>query len=106
MTFVVKSDILGVSCSNGVLKMIEKTDLMMVKAGLKKHVGHKVRLTSKKGRKKAVVRRGTIENLYPSIFTVRLDNLPEDNTEQRCVSFSYADILTKNVEIAIYKPQA
>ncbi|MBQ4159824.1 MAG: Veg family protein [Clostridia bacterium] len=85
--------------------MIEKTDLMMVKAGLQKHVGKKIRLTAKKGRKRAVVRRGTIENLYPSIFTIRLDNLPEDETEQRCVSFSYADVLTKNVEIAIYKTQ-
>lgn len=85
--------------------MIEKTDLMMVKASLQKHVGQKVRLTSKKGRKKSVIRRGRIENLYPCIFTVRLDNLPDDNAEQRCVSFSYADILTKNVEIAIYKPQ-
>ena len=86
--------------------MIEKNDLLMVKAGLEKHVGKKVRLTSKKGRKRAMIRRGTIENLYPSIFTVRLDNLPEDDAEQRCVSFSYADVLTKNVEIAIYKTQA
>ncbi len=86
--------------------MIEKTDLMMVKNSLQKHVGKKIRLTSKKGRKRAVVRRGTIENLYPSIFTVRLENLPEDNAEQRCVSFSYADVLTKSVEIVIYKTQA
>ena len=106
MTFGEKSGILMSLCSIGVSEMIEKTDLMMVKAGLQKHVGKKIRLTAKKGRKRAVVRRGTIENLYPSIFTIRLDNLPEDETEQRCVSFSYADVLTKNVEIAIYKTQA
>lgn len=83
--------------------MIEKNDLALVKRSLQKNIGRKVRLTSKKGRKSAVVRRGTIENIYPSIFTVRLDKLSEEDTETRCVSYSYADVLTKAVEIAMYK---
>lgn len=83
--------------------MIERNDLVLVKKSLQKNIGRKVRLTSKKGRKSAVVRRGTIESIYPSIFTVRLDKLPDDEGETRCVSYSYADILTKTVEIAMYK---
>lgn len=84
--------------------MIEKSDLMQVKRSLQSHIGKKVRLTSKKGRKKAVVRQGVIESTYPSIFTIRLDNLPDDISENRRVSFSYTDVLTKSVEIVIYKP--
>ncbi len=83
--------------------MIERSDLAQVKKSLQNNIGRKVRLTSKKGRKSAVVRRGVIENIYPSIFTVRLDRINEEDTESRCVSFSYTDVLTKTVEIAMYK---
>lgn len=83
--------------------VIERNDLAMVKRSLQKNIGRKVRLTSKKGRKSAVVRRGVIESIYPSIFTVRLDALPDDIGENRCVSYSYTDVLTKAVEIAMYK---
>lgn len=86
------------------MAVIEKNDLLMVKRSLQNHIGKKVRLTSKKGRKKAVVRQGVIESTYPSIFTIRLDNLPDDISENRRVSFSYTDVLTKSVEIVIYKP--
>ena len=84
--------------------MIEKNDLLLVKRSLQNHIGKKVRLTSKKGRKKAVVRLGIIESTYPSIFTVKLDNLPEDDSENRRVSFSYTDVLTRSVELVVYKP--
>lgn len=83
--------------------MIEKNDLAVVKRSLQKNIGRKVRLTSKKGRKSAVVRRGTIENIYPSIFTVRLEKLSEEDSDNRYVSFSYTDVLTKTVEIVMYK---
>lgn len=82
--------------------MIEKNDLMLVKRNLQKHIGKRVRLTSKKGRKKAVVRLGVIESTYPSIFIVRLDSLPDDIGENRRVSFSYTDVLTRSVELVVY----
>lgn len=86
--------------------MIEKSDIALVKKSLQKNIGRKVRLTSKKGRKSTIVRRGIIESTYPSIFTVRLDCSQEPETESRCVSFSYADVLTHTVEIAMYKQEA
>ena len=82
--------------------MIERNDLDKVKKSLQQNIGRKVRLTSKKGRKSAIVRRGVIENIYPSIFTIRLDRVADD-TENRRVSFSYTDVLTKTVEIVMYK---
>ena len=84
--------------------MIEKNDLLMVKNSLQGHIGKKVRLTSKKGRKKAIIRQGVIENTYASIFTIKLDNLPEDDSENRRASYCYADVLTKSIELVVYKP--
>ena len=83
--------------------MIERNELASVKKSLQQNIGRKVRLTSKKGRKSAIVRRGVIENIYPSIFTVRLEKQPDDENESRRVSYSYIDVLTKTVEIAMYK---
>ena len=83
--------------------MAERNDIMVVKQALQGYVGRKVRLTSKKGRKKSVVRQGVIESTYPSIFTIKLDNLPDDDSENRRVSFSYTDVITKSVELVIYK---
>ena len=62
-----------------------------------------MRLTSKRGRKKTIVRRGVIESIYPCIFTVKLDNIVDENGETRRVSYSYADVLTKNVELALIR---
>ena len=104
LTLLIKScKIVTISIRGSV--MIAKQDIEQVREGLKAHVGKKIRITSRKGRKKSIIRNGTIEQLYPCVFTVRLDNFAEDTSEERCVSYSYTDILTKNVEIAIYRNQ-
>lgn len=64
-------------------------------------MGHKVRLTAKKGRKQTVTRHGVIESTYPSIFIVKLDTDGEIFANDRRVSFSYTDVLTKTVELVI-----
>ncbi|MCK9479888.1 MAG: Veg family protein [Firmicutes bacterium] len=76
-------------------------DLLKIKNTLEKSVGKKVRLTSKKGRKKSIIRQGVIENTFPCIFTVKLDGSKgcEAGISRR-VSYSYTDILTKAIEIA------
>lgn len=83
--------------------MIQK-DLVKIKSDLAESVGHKVKLTAKKGRKQVVTREGVIENTYPSIFTIKLDT-PEDLlAAERRVSYSYTDVLTKAVELIICEP--
>ena len=84
--------------------MYGQNDLSKIKSNLADNVGNKVRLTAKKGRKQIVTREGVIENTYPSIFTVKLDNQNEFFTTERRVSYSYADVLTKSVELVIYTP--
>ena len=60
-----------------VLGLFIQKELIKIKSDLADNVGHKVKLTAKKGRKQYVTRQGVIENTYPSIFTVKLDT-PDD----------------------------
>ena len=85
--------------------MYVQDDITKIKTSLSDNVGHKVRLTAKKGRKQTVTREGVIESIYPSIFTIKLDNKNDYLASERRVSYSYADVLTKSVELVIYAPE-
>lgn len=78
-------------------------DLLQIRQSLEKNVGRRVRVTSRKGKKHSMVARGVIESTYPSIFIVRLDHASCPTEEDRRVAYSYTDILTKTVELALYK---
>lgn len=52
--------------------------------------GVSIRMKVNRGRNKIEEIEGTLENAYPSIFTVR-------NTEGEIFSFSYSDILANNI---------
>ena len=80
--------------------MAEKSDLVQIKKSIETCVGEKVQLKANKGRKKAFIKEGVIENSYPSIFIIKFEN--EYETTRR-VSYSYTDILTKAVELVICK---
>lgn len=80
--------------------MIEKGDLFQIKKNIENFIGERVQLKANKGRKKAFIREGVLENSYPSIFIVRFEN--EYETTRR-VSYSYTDVLTKAVELVVYK---
>lgn len=80
--------------------MIEKSDLSQIRKNIEDCVGKKVQLKANKGRKKSFIKDGVLENTYPSIFIVKFEN--EYETTRR-VSYSYTDILTKAVELFIYK---
>lgn len=80
--------------------MAEKSDLFQIKKNIETCIGQKVQLKANKGRKKAFIKEGVIENSYPSIFIIKFEN--EYETTRR-VSYSYTDILTKAVELVIYK---
>lgn len=80
--------------------MVEKSDLFQIKKDIETCVGEKIQLKANKGRKKAFIKEGIVENTYPSIFIVKFEN--EYETTRR-VSYSYTDILTKAVEIVVCK---
>ena len=66
------------------------------------YIGRRVHVTAKKGKKVLLARRGVLEHVYPNIFVILLDQRSPNDSERR-VSFSYADILTRAVEIVIFK---
>lgn len=80
--------------------MIEKSDLVQIKKDLENCIGEKIQLKANKGRKRAFIKEGVVENTYPSIFIIKFEN--EYDTTRR-VSYSYTDILTRAVEIVVCK---
>ena len=79
--------------------------ISVIRKSLEVHVGKKVRVTSRKSRKKTIVRQGVIDSTYPSIFIIRYECITDAGNEMRKVSYSYVDILTHSVELALYKEQ-
>ncbi|ADL52787.1 Veg family protein [Clostridium cellulovorans] len=74
--------------------MEHTTTLSSIKTNIQNHVGQRVTLKANNGRKKYVVKQGTIEKAYPSIFLIRLES-----DTQRTVTFSYSDVLTRTVQL-------
>lgn len=83
--------------------MNNKKELDKIKSDLEDNIGSKIRFASKKGRKKRTVRNGIIESTYANVFVIKVDSLNEEDTLERRVSYTYADILTRNVELALCK---
>ncbi|WP_040931794.1 biofilm formation stimulator Veg, partial [Paenibacillus larvae] len=75
-----------------------KNSLLEIKRSLDPHVGQKIRLRANGGRRKTIERSGVLEETYPSVFIVKLDQ--EQHTFKR-VSYTYADILTESVEVTV-----
>jgi len=75
-----------------------KNALLDIKRNLEAHVGSKIRLRANGGRRKTIERTGVLEEIYPSVFIVKLD---EEQHAFKRVSYSYADILTESVEVTV-----
>ena len=75
-----------------------KNTLLDIKRSLEPHVGSKIMLRANGGRRKTIERTGVLEEIYPSVFIVKLDQ--EQHAFKR-VSYSYADILTESVEVML-----
>lgn len=78
--------------------MAEKKELLMIKSDIEGLIGKKVKITANKGRKKSTIREGWLEQTYPNLFVVKLNN--EFNSTRRA-SFNYTDVLTKTVELQV-----
>lgn len=75
-----------------------KNALYDIKSKLENYVGQRIKLKANGGRRKTVERFGILEETYPSVFIVKLD---EQQHAFKRVSYSYADILTETVELTI-----
>lgn len=72
------------------------TSLKTIKSHLDSHLGENLTIVAQAGRKKVVRRRGTLAETFHSVFVVDLDQ--NENSFER-VSYSYADLLTKSIDI-------
>ena len=79
--------------------MIIKSDLESCRTRLQSMIGSPVRLSSNGGRKRIIVHEGVVDNCYPNVFTVRCQR--ESDGAFEIVSYSYIDVLTRAVRIAI-----
>ncbi len=74
-----------------------------VKREVESHKGDLIKLQAHKSKKKLYRKIGRIEGIYPSIFTVKVEN-PRSHVPER-LSFSYSDVLTRAVRIALIKDE-
>lgn len=72
--------------------------LVDIKRGLDSLVGERVRITANKGRRQVVEREGTLEKTYPNLFVIRIT----EGDNSRRVTYTYADVLTEVVKLAVY----
>ena len=72
------------------------TSLETIKTNLDQHLGENLTVVAQAGRKKVIRRRGTLSETFHSVFVVNLDQ--NENSFER-VSYSYADLLTKSIDI-------
>lgn len=70
--------------------------ILSIKEELENKIGSRITLVAQTGRKRQTERSGILSETYPSVFIVNLDQ--DENAFER-VSYSYADILTKSVEV-------
>lgn len=77
----------------------QKVTVRDIKSKVMKYQGQKVRLEAHKSKKKLYQKTGYIEAIYPSIFTISIENESNLDARTQRMSFSYIDVLTKNVKI-------
>lgn len=71
--------------------------MLQIKNKLEKNLGKRVIVKANKGRKKFVTRKGILKSVYPSIFSVDVENGDELTTS----TYTYSDVLTHTVRITI-----
>lgn len=68
-----------------------------IRDNVNSYVGQKVKVKANRGRRKAIEKEGILEKTHPNVFVVKI----EDNEQTRRLSYSYADLLTDNVELKV-----
>lgn len=68
-----------------------------IKTELQLCVGTRMKVKANMGRCKIVERNGVLEETHPNLFVIKVE---EKRNRSRRVSYSYADVLTKTVELS------
>lgn len=76
--------------------MIYKDDIASVKTDIQEKIGQKIIVRGTLGRNKYYEKEATIEKTYPNLFIVKYKE------DERNVTYSYTDVLTKTVEVQVF----
>lgn len=76
-------------------EMIYKDDIANLKTDINERIGQKIIVKGTLGRSKFFEKEATIEETYPNLFIVKYDE------NDRNVTYSYTDILTRTVEVDV-----
>ena len=76
--------------------MIIPNDIANLKTDITDKIGQKIIVKGALGRSKFFEKEATIEKTYPNLFIVKYDD------EERNVTYSYKDVLTRTVEVEVY----
>ena len=76
--------------------MILPNHITNLKTDITGKIGQKIIVKGTLGRSRFFEKEATIEKTYPEIFIVKYDD------EERNVTYSYKDILTRTVEVDVY----
>ncbi len=79
---------------------MQHKDISKVRASVKQQCGNRVMIQLDRGRNKVDIQKGTLQQAYPSVFTVLVDDENEGNPPQ-LLSFSYTDIITKDIRMKL-----
>lgn len=79
--------------------MICRDDITNLKTDIDGKIGQKIIVKGSLGRSRTFEKEATIEKAYPNIFIVKY----EEN--DRNVTYSYTDILTRTVEVQVFDGQ-
>ena len=76
--------------------MILPNDITNLKTDITDKIGQKIIVKGALGRSRFFEKEATIEKTYPNLFIVKYDD------EERNVTYSYKDVLTRTVEVEVY----
>ncbi len=78
---------------------MEHADFDKVRASVQQQCGSRVVIQLDKGRNKVDIQEGVIQGAYPSVFTILTDDT--DERPSQLLSFSYTDIITKEIRMML-----
>lgn len=78
---------------------VRQADIDKVRASVSGQLGNRVMIQLDRGRNRVDIKEGIIQGAYPSVFTILIDE--DEKKPPQLLSFSYADILTRDVRMKL-----
>ena len=79
---------------------MQQADINRGRASVHSQCGSRVMIQLDRGRNKVDIQEGVILDAYPSVFTILVSDVNEDNPPQ-LLSFSYTDIITRDIRMKL-----